>query len=252
LPGILQEIPVLLFSGEYDLICNYIGTEYLIGNMTWNGSKGFSKDTKKEVWKIDNKLAGYYTQERNLIYVLIKDGSHMVPYDRPIECLDMINRFIEVGDNIVKGKLSQVGDGTRPTTTTTTTITSKTSPTSSLTAPSSTNTEKDTKSEDDLEQGELVPEKDKWNQYYNWGTSTLVIVILFALVLCCCWCRNNKRPSASAADEFGGAPPREREGVNNKKNRLFGSIRNLFTYSKLSNANRRKFRLGDNDESNEL
>lgn len=245
----MQEIPVLLFSGEYDLICNYIGTEYLIGNMTWNGSRGFNKNTKKEVWKIDNKLAGYYTQERNLIYVLIKDGSHMVPYDRPIECLDMINRFIQVGDNIVKGKLSQVGDGTRPTTT----AKPKTSPTPSLTAPSSTKTEKDKDSQNDLEQGdlELVPENAKWNQYYNWGTSTLVVVILFALTLCCCWCRNNKRPSASAADEFGGAPPREREGVNNKKNRLFGFIRDLFT-CKSSNANQRKFRLGDNDESNEL
>ena len=54
-------------------------------------------------------------QERNLTYVLIKDGSHMVPYDRPIECLDMINRFMHVGNNEVKGKQSQViGDPVTP------------------------------------------------------------------------------------------------------------------------------------------
>ncbi|EPB87281.1 hypothetical protein HMPREF1544_05902 [Mucor circinelloides 1006PhL] len=247
LPGILEEIPVLLFSGEYDLICNYVGTEYLIGNMTWNGSRGFSKDTRKEVWKIDNKLAGYYTQERNLIYVLIKDGSHMVPYDRPIECLDMINRFMQVGDNVVQGRLSQVGDSTSPITTPTT----KPAPTPSLPAPSSTKTEKDTNSQGDLEEGELVPE-DKWSQYYNWGTSTLIIVILFALTLCYCWCRSSRRPSASAADEFGGAPQQVREGVNGSKNSLLSSVRNLFNRGKSSSANRRKFRLGDNDESNEL
>lgn len=215
--------------------------------MTWNGSRGFSKDTRKEVWKIDNKLAGYYTQERNLIYVLIKDGSHMVPYDRPIECLDMINRFMQVGDNVVQGRLSQVGDSTSPITTPTT----KPAPTPSLPAPSSTKTEKDTNSQGDLEEGELVPE-DKWSQYYNWGTSTLIIVILFALTLCYCWCRSSRRPSASAADEFGGAPQQVREGVNGSKNSLLSSVRNLFNRGKSSSANRRKFRLGDNDESNEL
>ncbi|CEP18402.1 hypothetical protein [Parasitella parasitica] len=249
LPGILEEIPVLLFSGEYDLICNYIGTEYLIGNMTWNGSKGFSKDTTKEVWRIDNKLAGYYTQERNLIYVLIKDGSHMVPYDRPIECLDMINRFIEVGDNVVKGRLSQVGNSSVPIATTATAT--KSVPTPSLIAPSSTMTEKDTNSQDKSEQEQLGLD-DRWSQYYNWGTSTLVIVILFAFTLCFCWCRNNKRPSGSAAHEFGGAPQREREGVYSKKRGFFGLIQGFFGNGKSSNANRRTFRLGDNDESNEL
>lgn len=32
---------IYILSGEYDLICNSLGIEYLIGNMTWSGSKGF-------------------------------------------------------------------------------------------------------------------------------------------------------------------------------------------------------------------
>lgn len=32
---------MLLFSGDQDLICNVYGTQYLIGNMTWNGETGF-------------------------------------------------------------------------------------------------------------------------------------------------------------------------------------------------------------------
>ncbi|KAI9356124.1 serine carboxypeptidase-domain-containing protein [Pilaira anomala] len=240
LPGILEKIPILLFSGEYDLICNYIGTEYLIGNMTWNGSTGFSKKTKKEDWKIDNKVVGYYTEERNLSYVLIKDGSHMVPYDRPIECLDMINRFMQVGDNVVKGKKSQVGGRD---------ITVTPPPKEAEeekgkeTQDKADDEEKDTDSE---KMGQETGE-DEWSKYYSWGTTTLVFVILFAIALCCCWCRGS-RPSASALDEFGGAPQREREGV--KKPGLFGFIQNLFRSSK--NNEGRKFRLGDNDESNEL
>ncbi|KAI7876506.1 serine carboxypeptidase-domain-containing protein [Mucor mucedo] len=254
LPDILKEIPILLFSGEYDLICNYIGTEYLIGNMTWNGSRGFGKKTKKEDWKIDDKVVGYYTQERNLTYVLINDGSHMVPYDRPIECLDMINRFMNVGNNKVKGLKSQVGDRLpviptpdQPTNGTQNDEGKKEGTNEGK--KESTNdgkTESDTKGGDETTEGVTVD--DEWSKYYSWGTTTLVIVILFALTLCCCWCRGNKRPSASALDEFGGAPQREREGV--KKAGLFGYIQNFFKSNKTDE--RRKFRLDDNDESNEL
>lgn len=236
---------MLLFSGEYDLICNHIGTEYLISNMTWNGSRGFSKDNKQEDWKIDNKLAGFYTQERNLTYVLIKDGSHMVPYDRPTECLDMINRFMQVGNNVVNGKKSQVGDKVTPSA-----------------PPENKKPEQDKKPEqnkeedveDDKKEGEAMPDEesqpseDKWSRYYSWGTTTLIFVILFAIALCCCWCRGNKKLSASASDEFGGAPQREREGI--RKSGLLGFIQNLFKSNKI--GNKRKFRLDDNDESNEL
>ena len=40
LPGILQKIPVMLFAGDQDYICNYLGIEGLIEGMEWNGSKG--------------------------------------------------------------------------------------------------------------------------------------------------------------------------------------------------------------------
>ncbi|KAI8063749.1 Alpha/Beta hydrolase protein [Gongronella butleri] len=108
LPGILKETRLLLFSGEYDLICNYLGTEYMIGNMTWNGETGF-QDAPRLDWVIGDATVGYYTESRNLTYVLIKDGSHMVPYDKPVETLDMINRFMAVGDGKVNGVPSYVG-----------------------------------------------------------------------------------------------------------------------------------------------
>ncbi|CAO3599592.1 unnamed protein product [Absidia cylindrospora] len=108
LPGLLEELKVLLFSGEFDLICNHVGTEYMIGNMTWNGEQGF-QDAERLNWTIGDKQAGYYIEERNLSYVLIKDGSHMVPYDKPLETLDMINRFMGVGDNMTGGVKSNVG-----------------------------------------------------------------------------------------------------------------------------------------------
>lgn len=215
--------------------------------MTWNGGRGFTKKhTKKEIWKIDNKLAGYYTQERNLTYVLIKDGSHMVPYDRPIECLDMINRFIQVGNNIVKGKNSQVGDRAA--------VVQPTSSSAPASKPSSLADEPNPTTMSDEHQQETntaAPDDDKWSQYYSWGTTALVFVILFAISLCWCWLRGRNRPSsASAAAEFGGAPPREREGIKKRGSGILGFIGKLFGSNKVNH--RRKFRLGDNEESNEL
>jgi carboxypeptidase C (cathepsin A) len=40
LPKVLARIPVLLFAGDQDLICNYVGLEAMIQAMEWNGAKG--------------------------------------------------------------------------------------------------------------------------------------------------------------------------------------------------------------------
>ncbi len=40
LPRILEKIPVLLFAGDQDLICNYVGQENIIQSLTWNGGTG--------------------------------------------------------------------------------------------------------------------------------------------------------------------------------------------------------------------
>lgn len=40
MPRLLESIPILLFAGDQDLICNYVGIENLIQDMTWNGMKG--------------------------------------------------------------------------------------------------------------------------------------------------------------------------------------------------------------------
>lgn len=40
LPSVLEKIPVLLFAGDQDYICNYMGIENMIKSMTWNGEKG--------------------------------------------------------------------------------------------------------------------------------------------------------------------------------------------------------------------
>ena len=40
IPKVLRRIPVLLFAGDQDFICNYMGIESMIQAMTWNNGTG--------------------------------------------------------------------------------------------------------------------------------------------------------------------------------------------------------------------
>jgi carboxypeptidase D len=40
IPKVLQKIPMLLFAGDQDFICNYMGIENMIQAMSWNGGTG--------------------------------------------------------------------------------------------------------------------------------------------------------------------------------------------------------------------
>ena len=100
LPGILEHVPVILFSGDQDLICNHIGTEELIHNMEWNGGKGFELSpgtwaTRRD-WTFEGQPAGIYQEARNLTYILFYNSSHMVPFDYPRRTRDMLDRFLGV------------------------------------------------------------------------------------------------------------------------------------------------------------
>ena len=96
LPRLLKNMPVILFSGDKDLICNHIGTEHLIANMSWNG--GFGMEVNGETapireWTMDGEPAGQYQEARDLIYWKFYNSSHMVPFDYPKRARDMLDRF---------------------------------------------------------------------------------------------------------------------------------------------------------------
>ena len=43
---------VLLFAGDQDLICNYVGIENLIQAMTWNGATGLGVRVLSTAYRI--------------------------------------------------------------------------------------------------------------------------------------------------------------------------------------------------------
>jgi len=108
MPDILKEVPVVLFSGSEDLICNHLGTEALISNMQWNGGKGFELSpgtwAPRRQWTFEGQDAGFWQEARNLTYVLFYNSSHMVPFDHPRRTRDMLDRFMGVDISSIGGK----------------------------------------------------------------------------------------------------------------------------------------------------
>jgi len=108
LPGILESVPITLFSGDQDLICNHVGTEELIHNMAWNGGHGFELSpgtwAPKQAWTFEDEPAGIYQQARNLTYVVFYNSSHMVPFDYPRRTRDMLDRFMGVDIASIGGR----------------------------------------------------------------------------------------------------------------------------------------------------
>jgi len=84
---------VLLFSGQFDIICNHLGTEKMLNKLRWNGRDQWLKASTR-AWVVDNSPAGYVRTAANLQNLVVMNAGHMVPLSRPAESLDMIQRFI--------------------------------------------------------------------------------------------------------------------------------------------------------------
>ncbi|OBZ70493.1 Pheromone-processing carboxypeptidase KEX1 [Grifola frondosa] len=174
LPKVLEKIPVMLFVGDQDLICNYVGIESMIQTMTWNGETGLGK-VQTQSWSVDGTPAGTWVTSRNMTYVKIFNASHMVGYDVPDVTHDMMLRFMGVNFSaITDGSAripSSVGDDTKPL--------------PALLDDIPTNTPVSTK----------TPEQDKamWEAYYNAGSAALVLVLIGVVVGAFLWWRSRRQ-----------------------------------------------------------
>lgn len=107
LPDLLSQVPIILFSGDQDLICNHKGTEELINNLDYNNGKGFEENgvtAPRHDWVFEGEPAGIYQSARNLTYIKFYNSSHMVPFDYPRRTRDMLDRFMGVDIATVGGK----------------------------------------------------------------------------------------------------------------------------------------------------
>ncbi|KAF2271875.1 uncharacterized protein EI97DRAFT_241984 [Westerdykella ornata] len=94
-PNLLKEIPVLVYAGDADYICNWLGNKAWTEALEWSGQKEYKKaQTKDLLLGGDGEKIGDVKSSGNLTFVRIHGGGHMVPYDQPAASADFFTRWL--------------------------------------------------------------------------------------------------------------------------------------------------------------
>jgi cathepsin A (carboxypeptidase C) len=94
-------VKALIYVGTYDWICNYIGNERWTLSPefagSWHGGKAFAEEPLRE-WSVEGKKAGVSRSWGGLTFATVDGAGHMVPYDKPKEALELVNRWLSSKD----------------------------------------------------------------------------------------------------------------------------------------------------------
>ncbi|KAK7257674.1 hypothetical protein RIF29_31818 [Crotalaria pallida] len=94
IPTLLEEgIRMLVYAGEEDLICNWLGNFRWVQAMEWSGQKDFnSAPTVK--FSVDGKEAGLLTSHEPLSFLKVHEAGHLVPMDQPKVAFEMMRSWV--------------------------------------------------------------------------------------------------------------------------------------------------------------
>lgn len=97
------KVPVLIYSGQLDIIIGAVLTERFLPRVQWAGQTQLI-ESDRVIWNTsppnqDDPVGGFARQVdvdgQSLTQVVVRAAGHIVPYDQPVRALDMITRFIE-------------------------------------------------------------------------------------------------------------------------------------------------------------
>ena len=107
-------VKALIYVGKNDWICNHVGNERWTLDLEWTKHDEFSSRPLRE-WIVDGKAAGMTRSAGGLTFATIEGAGHMVrfflltfmgdsltlpqvPYDKPKESLELVNRWLSGKD----------------------------------------------------------------------------------------------------------------------------------------------------------
>ena len=90
-----KELPVLIYAGDKDFICNWLGNKAWTNALEWSGKEDFSNAKTEKMFSDDGKTQiGQVKNFEYFTFARMFDGGHMVPYDQPEASLAMLNRWL--------------------------------------------------------------------------------------------------------------------------------------------------------------
>ncbi|KAH7691705.1 Peptidase S10 serine carboxypeptidase protein [Dioscorea alata] len=95
IPALLEDgIKLLVYAGEYDLICNWLGNSRWVHSMEWSGQQNFASSEEKQ-FSVDGEEAGILKSHGPLSFLKVHNAGHMVPMDQPKAALEMLRRWTD-------------------------------------------------------------------------------------------------------------------------------------------------------------
>jgi len=87
-------IRVLIYAGDQDYICNWLGNQAWTQALPWPHRGDFNTTTPAP-WVVGGKQAGTLQTSHGFSFLRVFDAGHMVPRDQPANALAMLNAFID-------------------------------------------------------------------------------------------------------------------------------------------------------------
>ena len=116
LPELLESgIRVLVYAGDVDYICNWLGNRAWTLALQWKGGDAFRAATDEEWTAGGDGRAGVVRSAKGLTFLQIHEAGHMVPMDQPKRSLRMVLEFLGVvestwgGNGKVRAESAWVG-----------------------------------------------------------------------------------------------------------------------------------------------
>lgn len=88
------KVPVLIYAGDKDYICNWLGNRAWVNKLEWNQAESFQTARVADWTTASGVHAGTVQSNGLLTFLRVFDAGHMVPFDQPENSLDMVNRWI--------------------------------------------------------------------------------------------------------------------------------------------------------------
>ncbi|KAJ8872308.1 hypothetical protein PR048_025912 [Dryococelus australis] len=73
---------VVFYNGQLDIIVAYSLTVNMVENLKFNAAEEY-KTVRRNVWRVNGRVAGYTKTAGNMTEVMVRDAGHMVPADQP-------------------------------------------------------------------------------------------------------------------------------------------------------------------------
>jgi len=92
-PMLANGLQVLIYAGDVDFICNWMGNKAWTLKMDWPGKQDYN-NAPDAAWQVNGKVVGRERRSGLFRFVQIHKAGHMVPQDQPAVAMLMVESMI--------------------------------------------------------------------------------------------------------------------------------------------------------------